>query len=129
MMKLILVLASILGLSSVMLGALESHVFGAMLTLKNAQRFGIALHCQQLYSILLVALSLYGLQRNPPKLLHLVCVIFLLGVFIFSGSLYALIFLAKPIFRYGTPCGGALLMLGWILLLLFSMFYKPQNGR
>lgn len=128
-MKLILALASILGLSSVMLGALESHVFGVMLTLKNAQRFVIALHCQQLYSILLVALSLYGLQRNPSKLLQLVCVTFLLGVLVFSGSLYALIFLAKPIFRYGTPCGGVLLMLGWVLLLFFSVFHKPHNGR
>ncbi|WP_019216451.1 DUF423 domain-containing protein [Legionella tunisiensis] len=75
-MKLILALASLLGLSAVMFGALESHVFGVLLTSKNAQRFVIALHYQQLYSILLVALSLYGLQRKPSKLLHLVCVVF-----------------------------------------------------
>lgn len=128
-MKLILALATLLGLSSVMLGALESHVLGLMLSVKSAELFTIALHCQQLYSILLVAISLYGLQRKPPKLLYLVCVIFLLGVLVFSGSLYALIFLAKPFFRYGTPCGGVLLMLGWILLLCFSVFYKSHNGR
>ena len=49
-----------------------------------------------------------------------VCRCWLVGVLIFSGSLYALVMLDLPVLGAVTPFGGTLLILGWALLFWFG---------
>lgn len=105
-----------------MLGTLESRVPGVLLSVKVSGDLpspSITSNCT-VYSIYMVYLINY---------LYLVCTALLLGVLVFNISLYSLFFLGKPIFYDGTPFGGVLLMPGWSLLFLYTLFYKSPHAN
>ena len=55
-----------------------------------------------------------------------ICRSWLLGVLIFSGSLYALVILDLPVLGAVTPVGGTLLIVGWALL--FWLVIRHMNA-
>ena len=121
-MKWIIVAASILGLSSVIIGAAVDHILENNIGAETLKRFETALRYHQLYSVILLSMGLYGLnQKILYKILIITAVIFLTGIIIFSGSLYLSIFLDLDFLTYGTPIGGLLLMVAWISLGIFSI--------
>ena len=108
----VLIIASLLGLTSVLLGAAADHVLDG-----GTKRFAIALHYQELYSVLIAglgltlnAVSLNGLYRR----LAVTAWFFILGTIIFCGGLYAADRLPGAV--YAAPVGGFLLMAGWLAL-------------
>lgn len=120
-MKKIFVIACLLGLTSVILGAAGDHLLEGRLTPNIAERFAVALHYHQLYSIVLLALSLYGMEEARGRVFTVAAGAFLAGTLIFSGSLYLSIFLSLPAFTFGTPVGGITLMAGWIALAAYGL--------
>jgi len=123
MMRWIVIAAAFLGLISVMLGAAGDHLLAGKLTAETAETFDIALRYHQLYSILIFAMGLYGLKESTGMLYRLSCTLFLVGILIFSGSLYASLWIDLGPLRLGTPVGGIMIMGGWVLA-GFSFFKK-----
>jgi len=58
--------------------------------------------------------------------LRLAAIAFLLGILLFSGSLYLLALTDWRVFAAITPFGGAALLIGWALLLRHSLRRSPS---
>jgi uncharacterized membrane protein YgdD (TMEM256/DUF423 family) len=70
------------------------------------------------HALALILVGVIAERRESSKLLGLVGVLFLLGILLFSGSLYAMTLLTSNWKWLGaiTPLGGLSFILGWILL-------------
>lgn len=110
-MRLWLVLAALGGLSSVGFGAFGAHgVADPKLQgwLRTGAEYGLA-HCLAVFACAVVW-QMGGVRAAmaPP--------VFLAGVVIFSGSLYAMGLGGPRWLGAVTPVGGLLFMMGWIIL-------------
>lgn len=114
--KLIIIIGSISGALSVILGAFGAHAFKDSLTASGRlDTFETAVKYQMYHSLALVLLGVLMLHFQH-KFLGYASYSFLVGIVIFSGSLYLLC--ATGITKLGaiTPIGGIFLIAAWILL-------------
>lgn len=123
MHKLFLIIGSLYGLLSVLLGAFGAHALKAKLTLEQLNAFETGVKYQFYHALALLFIGMY-LQKYSNQWIGYAGYLFISGVVLFSGSLY---FLASknllgieswkwlgPI----TPIGGSLLIVGWLLLII-----------
>ncbi|MDO7170936.1 DUF423 domain-containing protein [Mariniflexile sp. AS56] len=127
MNKTILITASILGITGIVLGAFGAHGLKQLISVEAQQTFETGVRYQMYHAILLLFVGNTVLIRykNKKKIYYLT----LLGVLLFSGSIYALATNALTTFDFKligiiTPIGGLLLILSWILL--FINFLKMK---
>jgi uncharacterized membrane protein YgdD (TMEM256/DUF423 family) len=105
-----LLIGACLALLGVILGAFAAHFLKAQLTANGTwEAWHIALFYQWVHALALLALGASGAVRRGPVF----C--WLLGVLLFSGSLYLLALepaqsWAGPV----TPLGGLMFIVGWI---------------
>ncbi|MGB1243948.1 MAG: DUF423 domain-containing protein [Porticoccaceae bacterium] len=104
------------GAVSVGLGAFAAHGLGDSLSLKMMATFRTAVLYQFLHTI-----ALLGLVSLPDQLVdtarrQLVAKSWLLGILLFSGSLYSLVFTGITALGMITPLGGLAFIAGWLLL-------------
>ncbi len=121
MKQIILISASIYGMLSVILGAMGAHAFKKILSQEQLQSFETGVKYQMYHAIVLLVIGFYF--QFDTKLQHAMGWSFILGVLLFSFSIYLLSFSQNwgvdlkflgPI----TPLGGILLIAGWVMLLL-----------
>ena len=112
----ILITAGIYGFLAVALGAFGSHSLKAVLDPASLQIFEVAVKYQMYHGL---ALGFIAALAQPALSKHLkrAAILFSCGIFIFSGSLYALIATQVRILGAITPLGGGLLLLGWFFLI------------
>ena len=67
-------------------------------------------------ALALLAIALFGRERVAGAL-RAAAIAFLIGIVLFSGSLYLLALAGWRGFALITPLGGTALLLGWALLL------------
>lgn len=112
--------AVILGMTAIILGAFGAHALKKVLTAEELVTFETGVKYQMYHALFLLFLGLTSLVNEKVKktIFQLVVV----GVIFFSGSIYVLA--TKTVtgidFRplgIVTPIGGALLILGWAMLL------------
>ena len=108
--------AAILLAASVIIGAFGAHGLKEVIA-PHRDVFQTGVFYQFIHSIgvFLVALGC-GAELIPPKLAKQVSSLFLLGVILFSGSLYALAISSITAFGAITPLGGIAFIVGWLLL-------------
>lgn len=116
-MRWILVIAVLMGASSVIFGAAFQHIGVA----EGQQTLQTALRYHQIHSVVLLALGLYSIRERSNKPVMISAALLVAGTAIFSLSLYAMVLLNFPVLGMLTPIGGSLLIAGWISLL----FIKP----
>ena len=109
-----LIVAALIGLSSVILGAAADHIgFGSDPSVATALRY------HQLYAILLTALAITapvtGRRFRPSFIL------FTLGCILFCGGIYLSRIPGLHGAVYATPFGGLTLMAGWLALVVSAM--------
>ncbi len=114
-LPLVAIFGALLGLSSVVMGAVGDHFLAGKLSPETAGTFDIALRYHQLYAVLIFVMAIYGSKETPAKTYSMACILFLIGIVIFSGSLYASLWIDLGPLGLGTPVGGMMLMAGWIL--------------
>ncbi|AKX45197.1 hypothetical protein AKN87_08960 [Thiopseudomonas alkaliphila] len=114
MYPLILLIASVLGLTGVGLGAFAAHGLRSELTASALAVFQTGVQYQLLHALVLVAIGLAAISQRNAWLSAAACFI-VLGVVLFSGSLYLLVLTPLKL-GLVTPLGGLLLMLGWLCL-------------
>lgn len=117
MTQIFLSIAAILGGLSVGAGAFASHALREKISERGLEIFEIGARYQMYHALaLLVVALLLSRTDSPPPSLIASGWLFILGVTIFSGSLYALSLTGVKSLGAITPLGGAAFIAGWFAL-------------
>ncbi len=113
MAQILLLTASISGALAVCLGAFAAHGLKARLSaeLLSAFRTGVDYHFYHTFAIFVVALLLKYIGHSA--LLNAAGWLFVLGILLFSGSLYAMALGGPKWLGPITPLGGLCFIVGW----------------
>ena len=108
--------------SAVVLGAFGAHLLEDLLSTDALRSFEVGVRYQFYHGLALLFLSLAPLSK---KLIARTSILFILGIILFSSSIYLLSLASMygdtglpPILGPITPIGGLMLILGWINLLV-----------
>ncbi|MFB2878710.1 DUF423 domain-containing protein [Floridanema aerugineum] len=125
MMRIFLMFGAIFGAVSVAAGAFASHALKEKLTERAIAIFELGARYQMYHALalVLVALLLTRFEKPTPFLLTSGWA-FILGVIIFSGSLYALSLTGIKWLGAITPVGGAAFIVGWSCLAIAAWALK-----
>jgi len=125
MTRIFLVIAAILAGTSVAGGAFASHALKDQLSAKTLAIFETGVKYQMYHALALLAVALL-LNRAETSQIPLIAAgsAFILGIAIFSGSLYALSFTGIKWLGAITPLGGAAFLIGWGCLTVAAFGFK-----
>jgi len=119
MNELAIIFGGFFGFLAILLGAFGAHLLKKKLSLAQLQSFETGVKYQMYHALLLLVL---GFQLDTETTLNnYIIYAFIIGVFLFSFSIYGLVLSAannKKLRFLGpiTPLGGLFLALGWGLL-------------
>ncbi len=116
-MRIWLVIAALNGALAVAFGAFATHGLSQQLDAHALGIFetGARYH---MYHALAMGLAALAMQGSAARTATWSAALFLIGIILFSGSLYALAMTGKRMFAFVTPAGGASFLVGWVLLAL-----------
>ncbi len=117
-----LVSGSLLAALAVILGAFGAHALKALVTPEKLLVFETGVRYHFYHSLALLATGIIY-SHFPAKRLRLATGLFLTGIALFSGSLYAMVFVSISGGSLGplgviTPIGGLFFIAAWIMLAL-----------
>jgi uncharacterized membrane protein YgdD (TMEM256/DUF423 family) len=120
--RLFLAIAAILGGTAVAGGAFASHALRDQLTPRMLEVFETGIRYQMYHALALFGIVLL-LQRTDVSSAWLIVAgwAFVVGILIFSGSLYALSLSEVKILGAITPLGGVAFLMGWGCLALSAL--------
>ncbi|WP_026907766.1 DUF423 domain-containing protein [Paucisalibacillus globulus] len=114
-MKIFLILGAINGFLAVALGAFGAHGLEGKISEKALGTWDKAVTYQMFHTVALFVTGLIGMKIQSGSL-HMAGWLFLIGIIIFSGSLYIYSTTGIKTFAMITPLGGVAFLVGWILL-------------
>jgi len=129
MNKKILITASVFGLLSIAFGAFGAHSLKALISAEALQTFETGVRYQMYHALVLLFIGSTSLIQQKTK--NILFYLILLGILLFSGSIYGLStnnltgFDFKTI-GFITPIGGFLIIISWMLLLISFFKMKPK---
>ncbi len=114
--KVFLAISSFMMALAIGLGAFGAHGLKSILneSMLKVYNTGIQYHFYNTLG-LFIATFIYALKPTSKKIFVSLCLI-IIGMIIFSFSLYFLAILNLPILGAITPIGGSLLIIAWLLL-------------
>ncbi|MDH4477358.1 MAG: DUF423 domain-containing protein [Verrucomicrobiaceae bacterium] len=120
-------LTAAIGFISIVLGSLgaHGHVHDVISTNGYLPQWQTAAHYHQIHAVALLLLSLLAVDPSGKTRFRTTFFAFLIGIFLFSGSLYLLSYTSTKWLGAVTPFGGVAFMVGWVSL-AFSL-PKPQS--
>jgi uncharacterized membrane protein YgdD (TMEM256/DUF423 family) len=111
-------------LLAVVLGAFAAHGLKAVLDGQQLALFETASRYQMYHAL---ALLVVGVMLTNPQfsrsLLKLAAIAFILGIILFSGSLYLLALVGASWLGAITPLGGIAFLSGWLMTMIAAL--KP----
>ena len=115
-----LLVGSILGFLGVVFGAFGAHALRSRLSPEMLAVFETGVRYQMYHAFaILIAAAAIG-HFGTARLLILAGWLFVAGIVLFSGSLYALTMTGVGTLGAITPLGGLLFLAGWGCLILFA---------
>lgn len=124
MQRWVLQVAAIAGFSAVGLGAFAAHGLKAQLSARLLEVFQTGVHYQMVHALALLAVGLLAGQ-GVSRALRAAAWLFVVGMVLFSGSLYALSVSGLSALGMITPLGGVAFLAGWA-----ALFYHARGiGR
>ena len=121
----LLPITGLLGVSGVALGAFGAHALHDGLLARGmleAWKTAVNYHLMHTAALLAVSLWLQGRSQKSPRLAGAAWA-WILGVVLFSGSLYGLALGGPRLLGPVTPLGGLAFIVGWVLVLVEGL--KP----
>jgi uncharacterized membrane protein YgdD (TMEM256/DUF423 family) len=109
------VFGALLAFLGVALGAFGAHALRARLTPGDLDIFETGVRYQMYHALALLFVA-WAATRWPGGLVHAAGWAFVVGVLVFSGSLYVLVLSGLRWMGAITPLGGVALLLGWAML-------------
>lgn len=126
--------AALLGALSVALGAFGAHSLKKIIDESSLATFETGVRYQFYHTFALLATGILY-RRMPTKLMEWAGILFISGIVLFSGSLYALTFL-QAVENVGlkgigaiTPLGGLCFIAGWICLFIQALRPSQHVSR
>ncbi|MFT5446266.1 MAG: uncharacterized membrane protein YgdD (TMEM256/DUF423 family) [Gammaproteobacteria bacterium] len=114
--RLFVIAAAILGALGVAAGAFGAHGLADTVSPRLLDVWHTAARYQMWHVLAILIIVLSRPQRLQQGLLTAACLAWLLGIVVFSGSLYALVLSGVRLLGAVTPLGGLALLTGWVLL-------------
>ncbi|MEC9355059.1 MAG: DUF423 domain-containing protein [Gemmatimonadota bacterium] len=108
-------LGSILAGIAVGLGAFGAHGLRGILSPEDLVTFETGVRYQMYHALALLGVA-WAVTQWETVLLEWTGWLFVLGILVFSGSLYILVLTGQRWLGAVTPLGGLAFILGWILL-------------
>ena len=100
----------------VALGAFGAHGLEHRLTPHLLEVFKTGAYYQMVHAIALVSIGTRHRSNGADRSVDAVCLLFTLGIVIFSGSLYTLSITGNALWGAVTPFGGLCFLSGWAML-------------
>jgi len=113
---------AIFGLLAVIIGAYGAHGLEKIFSAHAMQRYhtGVEYQFYHVAALLTVGI-LSSMHTKMPRSLQLSGIFFIVGILLFSGSLYLYAFTGKSYLGMITPIGGLGFIGGWISLILYAL--------
>ena len=108
-----IVIACLLGLLAVALGAFGAHALSSSIPESRQATWATAVDYHMFHVLAMLALAAVFRGAQSPWLVR-AQTSFVMGICLFSGSLYALVLLDIPALGAVTPFGGLCFILGWV---------------
>ncbi|MBD2596775.1 DUF423 domain-containing protein [Nostoc spongiaeforme FACHB-130] len=125
MTQIFLSIAAVLGGLSVAAGAFASHALRDHISERSLSIFETGARYQMYHALaLLVVALLISRLESPPTTLIASGWLFIIGIAIFSGSLYALSVTGVKYLGAMTPFGGVAFIAGWATLAIAAWNLK-----
>jgi uncharacterized membrane protein YgdD (TMEM256/DUF423 family) len=112
---------ALLMLTAVILGAFGAHALQSTLTPKQLASYGTGVTYQQLHALGLILVGVIARVTSSSPWLARAAVLFVVGIVLFSGSIYAMTFGAPRWLGMVAPIGGISFMLGWAFVALHAL--------
>ena len=109
-------------------GAFGAHALRAALTEDMQKVFEVAVRYQMYHAFALIATA-WAADHFSHAALSWGGWCFFSGAVVFSGSLYLLVFTGVTKWGAVTPIGGALLLIGWVLIIVGAWRSPTQRER
>jgi uncharacterized membrane protein YgdD (TMEM256/DUF423 family) len=126
-MRGILLIAGISGFLAVLLGAFGAHGLEATLGPDRLAVYQTAVDYQFRHTLALLALGLIWGPAPAPWSLYVAAIGWILGLVLFSGSLYALVLTDIGWLGAITPLGGLAFLIGWLAFVVGA--WQRTAGR
>lgn len=118
MAKHFLLIAGLSGLLAVILGAFGAHGLKGKITPELLAAFQTGVQYQFYHTLALFLVALVLFRFPDVSLFHWVGYAFVVGMVLFSGSLYAMAFGGPRWLGPITPLGGLCFMAGWLMMVI-----------
>ena len=125
MTKLFTIIAAISGFLAVALGAFGAHGLRDILDPHAMAIFETGVRYQMLHTLALLGVAV--LNRPATRLLTLSGGFFVVGILLFSGSLYLLALGGPSWLGPITPLGGLSFLSGWALLAVWAVRQRNED--
>lgn len=119
--KLVLIVGAVNGMLAVTLGAFGAHALKQRLDEHALAIWQTAVQYHFIHTLALVALACLMQKNLRSPALEASALLFLLGLLMFSGSLYLLALGGPPWLGPVTPLGGACFIAAWASLLIYAV--------
>ncbi len=118
----LLLISGLIGFSGVALGAFGAHALKATLTETGyMETWKTAVFYQMLHAVGLLFLAIWAHISPGGRLLRAAAWLWVAGVLLFSGSLYAISLGGPRWLGPVTPLGGLCFLAGWLLLAIMGL--------
>lgn len=107
-------IAAALGSSAIFLGAFGAHGLRSKVSPEQLANWQTAANYHLMHALAVLALALYANATGHS--VRLPAVLFSVGIFFFSGSIYLLVLTGQKWLGPITPIGGLLMAAGWVSL-------------
>lgn len=128
--KHLLIIAAIAGFSAVALGAFGAHGLKGSLNPQQLGWWTTAVQYHLVHAVALLGVSVW-LQISPndscSRWLRRTGIMMVLGLVLFSGSLYSMALTDMRALGIVTPFGGLSWLMGWFGLVLAASTLKPSE--
>ncbi len=121
MAKLFIFMGSIIMALSVAIGAFGAHGLEGRLTERMMKNFQTGVQYHMIHGIGLLVVGLVALKLTSSSMLNGAGWSFLIGIILFSGSLYVMALTGVTKLGAITPIGGLAFIIGWVLLAVAVM--------
>lgn len=108
----------------VVLGAFGAHVLKERLSTDDLQIFTTGTNYQLIHGVALLLVASLGERIVSNQRAAVIGWLFIAGIVLFSGSLYALAMTGTKSFGMVAPIGGLSLIVGWLVLTISAL---PSN--
>jgi uncharacterized membrane protein YgdD (TMEM256/DUF423 family) len=123
--RVFLTIGAVLAGLAVAAGAFASHALSGKLSARMLEIFETGAQYQMYHALALILVALLMAAREEiPTRLTAASICFLVGIALFSGSLYALSLTGIKWLGAITPLGGAAFLAGWGCLALAAWQFK-----